>query len=200
MSLYLAIFKKVWKYKWQGLCIALILALGLSNPCVPKGFGKVEYGQSVVATEIKYLDKVKTEYVEIPVIKYVPTPVQIESIEKKIGAPLPEGPLLTIVDIPILKEGGKGVGYLDPEGKTKFKIYPNKRDWLALGDKRELVFEYEKQFGKEAQDQLRAEISASFLRTSRIEWYGTAGVELDLDTQEARLITGVKAIVDLSRH
>lgn len=194
-----SVLKAAWKYKWQGLCLALILTLGLSNPCRPKGFGKIVYGQSVVTTEIKYLDKVKTEYVEVPVIKYVPTPSQVETIEKKIGAPLPEGPLLTIVDIPKLEEGGKGVGYLDPEGKTKFKVYPNKRDWLAIGDKRELVFEYEKEFGEGAQDQFSAEIGASFLRTSRIDWYGTAGVELDLDTQDARLKVGIKAILDLRK-
>lgn len=115
------ILSLAWKYKSTILATVLGIWLFLSLSC--PGPSPLVHGQSSIATQIKIVEKIKTEIREVKVL--VPSPPQVIKIEKMLGDPLPPNPL-NILEVPVLPDGGKVVPFLQDDGTVGGKVYPNK--------------------------------------------------------------------------
>lgn len=112
-----------------------------------------------------------------------PTERQVKKLEKKLGEPLPPGPLLAVVEIEKLPEGGTAVVSLEPivgtdRAEAKVRIYPSKIKFFGWELERSLGIYYGQSFGALKGRVVQVEFTQSLVRTGPVVWEAKAGTLL----------------------
>lgn len=185
-------------HRWQLACAVLALVLGSRISCRPV-FQNIQHGTSSVATITKVIENVKTVVVTKEVKVLVPTPAQVKKIEKALGQSVPDGDLLTIVDVPASPTGFKAVVDLPVGGAVRVTLFPNAQKWFQLGGHKWIAAELGPQFSMDGADyEATIELGAEVFRTGAIQWYVKAYGDIPIqnpDRWEAALKLGARRII-----